>query len=143
MRAVATFLMVVTLGPVLVLASCDYGADTPGGSITPGTRPGVVDAGDAGEGGCAEKGASAGGTSAGTIVPNHANSPHLLSIPAADFTNPTDKQYALSSGGIPHSHTLDFTAAELTGIRNGEKVAKVSSPDPDGNTHEVSPVCNK
>jgi hypothetical protein len=69
----------------------------------------------------------------GTISDNHG---HTAVVTSAQLT--AGGAVALNiQGSATHTHTVDLTAAEVTQVRDGQRVSKVSTTT-DGHTHTVT-----
>ena len=76
------------------------------------------------------------GATGAAISGNHG---HTLTIDEADLTSTTDKTYNIM-GSASHSHTVTFTAAQLSMLKSGQSVT-VTSSTTEGHTHNVTATC--
>lgn len=73
------------------------------------------------------------GAGTSNITGNHG---HTLTIPRADLDSAANKTYTLSAGN-GHTHTVTFTPAQLTLMKNGGSATVTSSNDA-GHDHDVT-----
>jgi hypothetical protein len=72
-----------------------------------------------------------------------ANHGHTLTIPAADATSLTSKEYQLTIGN-GHTHLITFTADDFVKLRAGTMAIEISGPpegSATGHMHTVTVVC--
>lgn len=69
-----------------------------------------------------------------------ANHGHSMGVAAADLDSSASKTYDIQSGAT-HNHTVTLTPAQLADLKAGRSVSVVTSPGPDGHTHDVSGTC--
>lgn len=100
----------------LWLQGCGGGGGDGGGSSTPPPTSGGI---------C--------GAGTNNITGNHG---HTLTILRAELDSATNRTYTLSVGN-GHSHTVTFTPAQLTLMKNGGSVTVTSSNDA-GHDHDVT-----
>ena len=89
-------------GASITITSCGGGGSSPGAPNPPG----------------------AGGDERGEITGNHG---HTVTLTSAQMQAGGDMTLTLTTGTPEHVHSLSLTAAEVTTIRGGGRVSKVSS----------------
>jgi hypothetical protein len=70
-------------------------------------------------------GGSTGGSASGTISANHG---HVATVTSAQLSAGNDVTLNIQ-GSSDHPHTVVLSSAEVTQVRNGQRVAKTSSTD--------------
>jgi hypothetical protein len=108
-------LLAMLSGVTITVAGCGGGGGSPAGPSNP---------------------PPSGGDERGEITGNHG---HTVTITSAQLTAGGALTLTLSPGTPEHVHTVDLSAAEITTIRGGGRVSKVSSTN---DLHEHTVIFN-